>query len=95
MLLKLSKNQKKLVYIPTVLCQYRIHHESFSQDGLKMALEMKKVIAPYKNEKVYIDAEHKINRLILKNYYKEKGVFIYYPVKFYTFFKYWINKILV
>ena len=93
MLLKLSKNQKKLVYIPTVLCQYRIHDESFSQDGLKMALEMKKVIAPYKNEKVYIDAEFKINRLILKYYYKKKGVFIYYPVKYYTFLKYWVNKI--
>ena len=93
MLLKLTKDQKKLVYIPTVLCQYRIHDESFSQNGLQMALEMKKVIAPYKNEKVYIDAEHKINRLILKYYYKKKGVFIYYPVKYYTFLKYWLNKV--
>ena len=49
-----------------VLCQYRVHDESFSQDGLKMALEMKKVIVPYKNEKIYIDAQHKINCLILK-----------------------------
>ncbi|MGA9698056.1 MAG: glycosyltransferase [Acinetobacter sp.] len=94
MLLKLTKNQKKLIYIPTVLCQYRIHEESFSQDGLKMALEMKKVIAPYKNEKVYLDAEFKINRLILKYYYKKKSVFIYYTVKYYTFLKYWINKII-
>lgn len=93
MLLKLTKDQKKLVYIPTVLCQYRIHDESFSQDGLKMALEMKKVIAPYKNEKIYIDAEFKINRLILKYYYKKKGFLIYYPVKYYTFLKYWMNKI--
>lgn len=73
MLLKLTRNHKKLIYIPTVLCQYRIHEESFSQDGLKMALEMKKVIAPYKNEKVYVDAEFKINRLILKYYYKKKA----------------------
>lgn len=36
-------------------------------------------------KKVYIDAEFKINRLILKYYYKKKGVFIYYPVKYYTF----------
>ncbi len=95
MLLKLSKNQKKLIYIPMVLCQYRVHDESFSQDGLKMALEMKKVIVPYKNEKIYIDAQHKINCLILKYYYKKKGFFIYYPVKYYTFLKYWINKALI
>lgn len=53
MLLKLTQQQKILKYIPEVVCQYRIHDESFSQNGLKMAEEMMKVIQPYRQEKFF------------------------------------------
>lgn len=93
MLLKLTKQQKILKYIPEVVCQYRIHDESFSQNGLKMAVEMMKVIQPYRQEKSFLDAEFKINRSILKYHYKKKGAFVYYPVKYAVYLKYWFNKI--
>lgn len=93
MLLKLTQQQKILKYIPEVVCQYRIHDESFSQNGLKMAEEMMKVIQPYRQEKSFLDAELKINRSILKYHYKKKGAFVYYPVKYAVYLKYWFNKI--
>jgi glycosyltransferase involved in cell wall biosynthesis len=94
MLLKLSKQQKILKYIPEVVCQYRIHDESFSQNGLKMAVEMMKVIQPYHAEKSFLDAEFKINRSILKYYYKPQGIFKYYPAKYLTYLKYFLNKLI-
>lgn len=94
MLLKLSKQQKILKYIPEVVCQYRIHDESFSQNGLKMAVEMMKVIQPYHAEKSFLDAEFKINRSILKYYYKPRGAFKYYPAKYLTYLKYFLNKLI-
>lgn len=93
MLLKLTQQQKILKYIPEVVCQYRIHDESFSQNGLQMAEEMMKVIQPYRQEKSFLDAELKINRSILKYHYKKKGAFVYYPVKYAVYLKYWFNKI--
>lgn len=93
MLLKLTKQGKVLKYIPQVVCRYRIHDESFSQNGLQMAVEMMKVIQPYRKEKRFLDIEFKINRLILKYNYKPKGIFIYYPVKYITYIKYWLKKI--
>ncbi|OTG62377.1 glycosyl transferase family 2 [Acinetobacter sp. ANC 3903] len=93
MLLKLTQQQKILKYIPEVVCQYRIHDESFSQNGLQMAEEMMKVIQPYRQEKSFLDAELKINRSILKYHYKKKGAFFYYPVKYAVYLKYWFNKI--
>ncbi|OTG71922.1 glycosyl transferase family 2 [Acinetobacter sp. ANC 4169] len=93
MLLKLTQQQKILKYIPEVVCQYRIHDESFSQNGLKMAEEMMKVIQPYRQEKSFLDAEFKINRSILKYHYKKKGAFVYYPVKYAVYLKYWFNRI--
>ena len=94
MLLKLSKQQKILKYIPEVVCQYRIHDESFSQNGLKMAVEMMKVIQPYRQEKSFLDAEFKVNRSILKYYYKPQGALKYYPAKYLTYLKYFLNKLI-
>lgn len=94
MLLKLTKNHKILKYISETVCQYRIHDESFSQNGLKMAVEMMKVIQPYRDEKKFLDAEFKINRSILKYYYKPQGIFKYYPAKYLTYLKYFLNKIV-
>jgi len=93
MLLRLTQQGKILRYIPEIVCQYRIHDESFSQNGLKMAIEMKKVIQPYRNEKRFLDAEFKINRSILKYHYKKKGALIYYPVKYAVYFMYGLKKL--
>lgn len=93
MLLKLTQNGKILRYIPETVCQYRIHDESFSQNGLKMAVEMMKVIQPYRAEKSFLDAEFKINRSILKYYYKPQGAVKYYPAKYLIYLKYYFNKL--
>lgn len=95
MLLKLSSLNKKIKYLPNILCQYRIHEGSFSNNKLLMATEMKKIIQPYRDRKVFIDAEFKIDKSILKHSRKDKTPFVYYLLKYQRMIKYWFEKYII
>ena len=76
--------------MPKILCQYRVHVESFSNDKLLMAIEMLKIIQPYRTEKIYLKAEFRIKKEILKYRYKNESASVYFFLKNLLLIKYWM-----
>ncbi len=91
MILKLLKNNNRLVYIPQKLAKYRLHDENFSKNSLKMAIEMKKVLDVYKGERVYLFLIYRLNRIILREQFKQSNPLKYYILKLMNWSKYRLN----
>lgn len=65
LLLRISKLNKRMVYIPEVLIKYRKHDTNISSDSKFMYVEMCKILDQYVGEKLYARAKFIIKRRLL------------------------------
>lgn len=92
LILRLLKNNQRLIYIPEKLAKYRLHDENFSKNKLKMAIEMQKVLEKFKNENLYPYVNYRLNRTILREKFKKHQLVKYFLFKIRNKLNYFISK---
>ncbi|HHW52727.1 MULTISPECIES: glycosyltransferase family 2 protein [Acinetobacter] len=81
LLLRLLQKKYKIAYIPEKLAKYRVHNTNFSNNSLRMAIEMQKVLEKFKHEPYYSYVNYRLNRTILRERFKKRNPIKYYIMK--------------
>lgn len=84
LLLRMSKLNKKMVYIPQLLINYRKHDSNISSDNTFMYAEMIKILDQYKDEPKYVQALYIVKKRLLvspmKKVNKLKALFLRFKI---------------
>lgn len=84
LLLRMSKLNKKMVYIPQLLINYRKHDSNISSDNTFMYAEMIKILDQYKDEPKYAQALYIVKKRLLvspmKKVNKLKALFLRFKI---------------
>lgn len=92
LLLRISKLNKKLVYIPHILISYRLHDTNLGANEELMYNEMMKILAEYKDNKLYPVAWYWLQKRYKLGPIKKSSKLKYYILKYkfliYYYFSY-------